>query len=75
MTANRYVGMFGDGNDLWTLNVPESKGEVFASRPELEMYLAVRGLELSAARPNVDFRWKETEIESYDVVPANSVSS
>lgn len=72
MTANRYVGMFGDGNDLWTLNPGK---EVFSSKPELEMYLAVRGLELSAAKPNVDFQWKGTEIESYDVVPANSISS
>lgn len=73
MTANRYVGMFGDGNDLWTLNPGK---EVFASRQELELFLAVQGLELSAAKPNVGFSWKRMEVESYDVVPsANSISS
>ena len=72
MTAIRYVGIL---NDLWTLNIPGSKGRVFASKPELEMYLAVRGLELSTAKPNVNFIWAGTKKESYDVVPAKPSSS
>ena len=75
MTANRYVGMLGGGNDLWTLYAPGSRVEVFASRPELELYLVVRGLELSSKKPNSDFRLLQPGIEIYDVVPANSRSS
>lgn len=74
MTANRYVGMLGGRNDLWALNAPGSRVEVFASRQELELFLAVRGLELSAARPNAVVRWASAEIESYGVAPAKPSS-